>query len=136
MVVIDVDAEYQTSRDRVHGNAFKGIKGRSPDGDDPIVSEKAILNGFSDTRKERRAIQQFLVKENTKGDGIACNYLLLKTDVPGRSAAEPLVLGTLHPGMSDVQVSAGQDALYAAATAPVDREELKKLSQATSPVSL
>lgn len=74
VVMVDVDAELETSISRVHGGVARGRKypGRSPDGDDPVVPFNRIEGGYNDVVQDRRKVMQ-LVNE----------YYLYKTDVIG-----------------------------------------------------
>lgn len=73
VIMVDVDAELQTSIDRVHGNKEKGIKGRDPNGDAPIVPKNVIEEGYRDVVKHRKEVmdmvdEYYLYKTDTSAD--------------------------------------------------------------------
>jgi CRP-like cAMP-binding protein len=72
VVVIDVDAEKQTSLDRVYGNSQKGIAGRDPNGRDPIPIPSVVEDGHQDAVLNRAAI----ARDVSIGD----EYYFFKTD--------------------------------------------------------
>ncbi|MFH0769792.1 MAG: zeta toxin family protein [Candidatus Peregrinibacteria bacterium] len=71
VIMVDVDAELATSIARVHGGEAQGKKypGRSPEGDDPIVSTDRIEGGYQDVVQYRQEVMK-----------IVDEYYLFKTD--------------------------------------------------------
>lgn len=130
LIVLDVDAEFETSNDRVHGNPEKGLKGRSVLGDDPLVPSKEILNGFTGTRSDRAAIIDLLQRENSDPNGVHCHYLLLKTD--GQKKKEggyvPPTLVASMRGTDTVAIEAGAEELYTRCTTGLTEVEIARLS--------
>lgn len=76
VVIVDVDAELETSIARVHGGEALGrsYEGRNPDLDDPVVPVHRITEGYNDVVRDRSAVV-----------GQADQYYLYKTDVQGEN---------------------------------------------------
>lgn len=119
LIVVDVDAECETSRDRVYGNAEKKIIGRAPDGDDPVVPIAAILQGFQETRRERQCIIELLEQENRSSTtGLQCHYMLLKTDPEFSIEKNPRLVAQMDPKQG-LRISSDCIELYQTCTKPV-----------------
>lgn len=94
IVMLDVDAELQTSFDRVFGNFAKKIQGRDPNGPDPIPSRNLIENDYSKAVLNRYAKSQMAEIDEYylfKNDATETDPLLFKI-AHRTSSKEPLVI--------------------------------------------
>jgi hypothetical protein len=79
VVVLDIDAEYETSVERVSR--------RDPNGEDPVVPNAAIREGFVGSRENRKALIEFIDQNNEGNTGVEMIYFLYSTDQPGAKGA-------------------------------------------------
>jgi CRP-like cAMP-binding protein/predicted kinase len=79
-IMVDVDAELQTSLDRVYGNPTKGIRGRDPNGTAPIPPRNVVEGGYTESVLHRRDKAKLVHAINGE-------YWLLKSDIPGEKQA-------------------------------------------------
>jgi len=108
VVMVDVDAELETSVARVHGGEARGrsYPGRSPDGDDPVVPFNRIEEGYNAVVQDREEVMK-----------IVDEYYLYKTDVIGSDEA---VLVAEH---QDGSVTVHDQKLFEHVTRDVKQED-------------
>ncbi len=94
IVMINLDAEEETSMDRVFGNARKGITGRDPNGTDPIPKRATVEHGYLESITYR--------SETLQMTDVLDEVYVLKSDIEGQNGG--VLLASREPGQ-DLQVN-------------------------------
>lgn len=88
IVMINLDAEEETSMDRVFGNARKGMTGRDPNGTDPIPKRATVEHGYMESIAYRSQTLQMT--------DVLDEVYVLKSDIEGERGGA--LLASREPG--------------------------------------